>query len=701
MSRTPGTAVENNFVKGVVTEFSGLNFPENSCQFATNCVFTEKGEVVRRSGIDVEAPRAEFDMGVLVANPKDAYTSFHWRNASPQAGIDFIVVQTKHLLHFYLANSASISTQKKSYILDLNPYKTNSAFSLDQSECQFASGDGQLFVANSFTHTLKILYDSELDTFSVSEVKVQIRDLFVQNDGIPNDAQLSSLGAYPEYHYNLLNQGWKDSDLASYQATRGVYPSKAELTWFYKNAQGFLTFSPAFDFFTTGNSLAPRGYFILDAYNQDREAASGIAGITSLNSKGQRPSVITFFNSRLFLAGVNAEGYTGTIFFSKIIKNRDEEPLFYQIGDPTSEVNFQLLANDGGTFSIPEAGRIFAMKQMKNALLVFAANGVWSVQGNEGVGFTSTDFTIERLSDIRINNSKSFLTVDNVPVFWTPNGIYTLKGSTIGGLEVVSITKPTIQSLYDEIPDECKRFAKGAFDPNTKEAYWIYSKNQSDPTNYTEVLVLRVNTQAFYPFTLTTSIAYVKDIMNYYGFAETETTPDVVSEAGDRIVTGTGDVVVVRQASLTGFKNTFKLLTVIKRPSETQKLTFSDFKPTVFADWSFSVPVQYESSFISAYKLRGEGHRAFQIHYTTVFSKFIENSSCFMSTVWDYSVDPTTSQFSSPQQSIKLDPKRMFNWRKLLVRGNGISVQMKFTSEGTKPFNIIGWSTSESVNDKV
>ena len=46
--------LENNFTRGLITEATGLNFPENACTETYNCVFHENARVERRLGFDYE-----------------------------------------------------------------------------------------------------------------------------------------------------------------------------------------------------------------------------------------------------------------------------------------------------------------------------------------------------------------------------------------------------------------------------------------------------------------------------------------------------------------------------------------------------------------------------------------------------------------------------------------------------------------------
>ena len=46
MPRQALVSIENNFTKGLITEASGLTFPENSCTETINCVHKHTGNVL-------------------------------------------------------------------------------------------------------------------------------------------------------------------------------------------------------------------------------------------------------------------------------------------------------------------------------------------------------------------------------------------------------------------------------------------------------------------------------------------------------------------------------------------------------------------------------------------------------------------------------------------------------------------------------
>jgi hypothetical protein len=134
----------------------------------------------------------------------------------------------------------------------------------------------------------------------------------------------------------------------------------------------------------------------------------------------------------------------------------------------------------------------------------------------------------------------------------------------------------------------------------------------------------------------------------------------------------------------------------------------------------------FTSYFDTGYMIRAEGHKDFNSHYVTVYTKVDEqfvvdanddfvvdaagekvtgdtNSSCNMFGKWDWSKEDSSNMWSTSQQVYNATdrPKRNVQHRKLKVRGSGPALQLHFESETGKPFHIIGWSTSDTSETKV
>src|SRR5690606_10231014 len=120
-----------------------------------------------------------------------------------------------------------------------------------------------------------------------------------------------------------------------YHSSAGRYPANSQQWWQAKD--GSDNFSAAImRRFAGGNTLAPRGHFILKAFRKDRSAVSGVANIP-VESVSGRPSAVGFFAGRVFYGGVSGSDINGHIFYSQIIEDASKIGRCYQVNDPTSE----------------------------------------------------------------------------------------------------------------------------------------------------------------------------------------------------------------------------------------------------------------------------------------------------------------------------------------------------------------------------
>jgi hypothetical protein len=106
MARSAATVIENNFIKGLITEATGLNYPENSCVVTWDCEFDFYGRVARRLAFDLEFNRTYQS----VAYTGKAINLYHWKNVTGDGSLSLVVVQIGMVLYFYnTANLTSLS----------------------------------------------------------------------------------------------------------------------------------------------------------------------------------------------------------------------------------------------------------------------------------------------------------------------------------------------------------------------------------------------------------------------------------------------------------------------------------------------------------------------------------------------------------------------------------------------------------------
>jgi hypothetical protein len=569
------SSVENNFTKGLVSEFTGLNFPENAATDTDNCVYTLVGDVTRREGFDYETNFALTSLD----RTNNALSDYKWNNVSGDGLTQLVVQQVGTTVVFYKSSvatvSAPLSTQQLASVINLSDFTAPGATFDVTQECQYADGNGYLFIYHPSIDPIFCSYVAGAVTGS--RIIVKIRDFTGVNDGL--DVNFRPLGLSIAHQYNIQNQGWTSgnpyvavssdvinagtfglgshsfqvqaglvgvnngdsvssgqtyrytgggrtvpdvfgsfagtvtsysgttivinvttwnpptpapslslssySSLGSYSiiptntgyistwvAATGNYPSNADVWWYFKNTSGVFAPATTLSNVTLNTGNAPRGHYILNAFQQLRSSTSGLGGVTDVTTS-VRPRTGTWFQGRVWFAGVdasqvagatnNAYSWTESLYFSQVITDSSQFGNCFQTNDPTSQNLFDILPTDGGVVQIQGCGSIYKLFPLQNAMLVFASNGVWYLTGSQGIGFTATDFTIVKLSSVRSISGSSFIDVQGLPMFWNEEGIYSVEPAKQGQgllnsplhvnpLEVNPLTVGTILSYYDAIP---------------------------------------------------------------------------------------------------------------------------------------------------------------------------------------------------------------------------------------------------------
>lgn len=199
------TSIENNFTKGLITESTGLNFPENAATDCDNCEFTLIGDTLRREGIDFEDNFGSYN----VTRTNSAVNTFKWNNAGGDGQTQVLAGQIGSIVHFWGSSSATvaspISTQILASSIDLSGFVAAGA-TLDATlECQFSSGNGYLFIYHPDCDPIYCTYNA--GTIVGNRITVQIRDFIgIPEPSTPVNTRPITLSS--EHQYNLNNQGW-------------------------------------------------------------------------------------------------------------------------------------------------------------------------------------------------------------------------------------------------------------------------------------------------------------------------------------------------------------------------------------------------------------------------------------------------------------------------------------------------------------
>lgn len=487
----------------------------------------------------------------------------------------------------------------------------------------------------------------------------------------------------------------------------GNYPSNADVWFEYISPQNVTsgspgTFNPStmIGIVPLSVSQAPNGHFLLNPFIQDRIGVSGISGVTN-TSTTKRPRTGCWFQGRVWYTGVDdsqlptgdAAFYTWTenIYFSQIVSTIQDFGFCYQQNDPTDNRLFDLLPDDGGVIVIQGSGPIYKLFPIQNGLLVFAANGVWVIRGNSGLGFTANDYSINKISAVKSISSTSYVDVLGLPFFWNSEGIYRVAPSQdqapygYGGLTVEPLTVGTILSFYNNIPFDSKRFARGTYDPISYVLSWVYRSTQESSIlnryQFDTVLNLNVHNRAFYPYTVTSSHNFICGVqyIDYPSGSLSPSTKYLIST------------------------NTPNQFTFAEERDGTNWVDFHSFD---------GIGVNYTSNFTTGYKVHGQGFRKWHPIYLNVFSNNALPTAYTFQSIWDYANNTKTGKVSSKQKIFNPITSRTmasgiawpdtsdfdYIFRRHRVAGHGEVLQLEFTSIPGFPMHIIGWAIPEQIN---
>lgn len=712
----------NTFIRGLITEAGELTFPEGASVDELNCELERDGSRRRRLGVAVE------DNSVLssfTVSTSTLVSTGDWGNVGGQAGLEFLVIQTGAILRFYNKASQPYSSNEITQTIDLTTYEVAGTVGASNTKCQFATINGALVVASPAINTIYIERDNVTEALSATQVSFRIRDFEWQGDKSAYSTGLATASVSTARKYDTANVGWDGTKgaaaLTTWIAAKAGYPPLT-LPWYSgKNSSGDFSVNEWERIFS-GSSLAGNGHFILDFFSKDRTTASGIAGLTT-EIESSRFKAVSAFSGRIFYAGLESAKNSGVILFSRLIEDLSELGDCYQINDPTSEDISDLLDTDGGTIRIPDAVNIKLLYSFGQALYVFADNGVWSVNGVDGV-FRATEYSVKRVSNVGILTAQTFVQAEGVPFWWSRTGIHTLSIDPVSGqAQEQNISLSTIQTFWNGISSSSKQSAFSIYDGINKKIYWFYpNDNESLSNKYNKVLILDIPLQAFYPWTISDeafSTDYIVGAAFYSGFGSDVTILDVVIETGDDVFEGADDVVSLQYAD---FPTGVPAIVLITRDAGTGSLTMANFAGDDFLDWGTTT---YSSYAEAGYEFFGDLLLHKTAPYVIVYSRMTEEgwsgnetagydpvrgSSLLVSAYWDFKKTPTWT----PQQAYRykyplvVNPGDLTSFdypatvitTRMKLTGRGRVMRLRFESEQGKDFVLLGYGVLGGRNQR-
>jgi hypothetical protein len=702
--------VVNTFVKGLITEAGELTFPPDASVDELNCDLRRDGSRRRRKGA---AKETNFELSSFTVADDAITTTGVWYNVGGQSGLEFLVFQNGSTLHFYNKSGVPFSANVDSATVNLSTYEVAGSVGASNAKCTFTSLKGALIVVSEAIDPIYIERDNVAETISITQIDFRVRDFDWQGDTTTYYEDEASPS--DERKYDAQNTGWNTGNGAPTDLTKRLtHP------WYSgKDASGVYS-ATEWDKIYTGTSLTGNGHYVLDFFSKDRASASGISGLTT-ETESSRFKTVATFAGRAFYAGLDSTSNTDIILFSQLIDNFNQLGECLQQNDPTSEQISDLLDTDGGTIRIAGAVGIKVLYVIDASLYVFAENGVWRIEGIDGV-FSPAGFAVRKITDVGIVSEGSFVIADGSPIWWSKNGIHTLQFDQTSGRPVESnLTISTIQAYWDRIPNESKNKLISIFDPVNKRAYWAWPDDgETVESKVNNILVLDVPLKAFYPWYVedeTTDTDAIIGMEFFSGFGAAASTLDVVTSTGDDVITSAGDdVVSIQNLAVTGSP----AIILIIRDGESDKMTMGSFTGEDFLDWGTT---NYSSFAEAGYDFMGDLLLKKTAPYITTYMRLTETawegnetdgyqpdkpSSMLVSAFWDFK----NSSSSTAQQAYRfksmpvVDANNLLNFdypetvitTRMKVRGRGRSMRIKFESEQGKDFVLLGYSVLGGVN---
>lgn len=486
----------NSFVGGLITEASPLTFQPGTSLDEVNMKLKRNGSRERRLGLDYEVD--------YVLNPTDLNAAlmersrqkfFRWPSPSGSNKVEIGVIQVGNVLYFIdLFNAAPSSRVLNGGFGIAAPTSHNVVF-------DFAIITNRLLVvAEELEQPYLLAYDEDTELVSVETARWNIRDLYGVQDDLGDGVRPTLLSG--NHKYNLRNQGWSEGivntggdDVDALQHTfdvHGWYPSNSD-TWSLGKIEDVSSADvDKYDPITLKKNSydlgrAARGHYVIDLYNRgrSRNEVSDVI-VSSLDREFGRISTVAVYAGRGFYSGIRSRkrgndsfspDFSGAVLFSQVVEADLNLIKCYQKNDPTSPDQNDILDTDGGVIVISGAIDIVKLIPIKEALFVFATNGVWEIKGEEA-GFKATSFQVNKITSVGVFSRDSIVEANGTVFFWAKEGIFALTVEEVSGkYEAKNITMTTIQTLYNSIPNLQKQNVRGYYDDSENTVRWLYGSD--------------------------------------------------------------------------------------------------------------------------------------------------------------------------------------------------------------------------------
>lgn len=582
--------------------------------------------------------------------------------------------------------------------------------------------------------------------------------------------------------YNLRNQGWSNprptftgndtsSDLITqfHNINPALFPANADVPtpYIYPNTatdagSKYIQRFNAGDCYSDqkGNTQPPVGYFIIDALDRGSSRKTAYAQMMGLNpgntwnisdlpsdSTPSGATVVAEFSGRVFYGGfpgtlvggdTSSPRLSSYVLFSALIQDPTDFWQCYQSGDPTSDVNNDLVDTDGGFLRIDGAYNINAMANIQSGLVVFGENGAWVIQGGSDSGFTATNYKVTKVTNNGCIAPDSVVVVNNAVLYWSKDGIYNLSTNQFGDYVADNVTRKSIQTFYNNLDAQDQQTAAGCYDEYEQKVKWIIGNRFSSSAPTLE-LVLDMTLGAYSKYTINRISAsrypwLVRGVQTD-PFAISSNLKDVIVTSGAQVIDLAGDTVEVNSSNVLEVSDVREVkYLVITTNSPNLYFTFGNYINDDHYDWKVPDPaglgVDAKSFLLTGVLAGGDYQRKKSVTYLTAHFRQTEDalvddgtgsgdlalsnqSSCNLQAQWDYTNKATSNRWSNKREIYKIKrpyyPLEQAVWdngyyvveSRNKVRGGGKVVSLLFESNPGYHCDLLGWSMTLGTNGNV
>lgn len=503
MARQSLQKVYADFRKGWVDISSPLQQPEGTVKDIVNFDINIDGTLTKRKGLDYsgEALAGSYTSSVL-EEPHDVLI---WDNVAKNVDRKFLVFRRRNTIDIFDISHGNVDLSN-TYKVYSGSFSRGQFSGVNSKKMDGVSALGNFFIAFNSYGVGYFSYNDITGTVSFKEIRIKFRDLDLwegSNDTETGFNKYSNSLTYPWHTYNMYNSGWNKRTYVSQEEnpnngtfntspmgyTRRVLgywpPMTIPFSACKAGAGGGINEITAYNAWYTevdyfGNTTPPLGRNIFDLYQFTREGevlyqTTGQAGSAydiqeyhrETYTLDEAPSKIAFYAGRLWYAGVGThtssvstsrpkDPYSadGNIYFSQTLgTNIEKAGRCYQENDPTAEDINQLLATDGGSFSIKEAGTIRAMVPLSTSLFIFSDQGVWRVAGTDFNSFTPEAYSIDKITDKGMTSDTGFAVSEDTIYFMTEDGLFAIAAQgQLGEIAYNDLSTPLIKNFFSDVP---------------------------------------------------------------------------------------------------------------------------------------------------------------------------------------------------------------------------------------------------------